>query len=704
MAGWLVGDNGRLTWALMCSLLTLQYLLFHGYAEREIVWAYPTNHDQAGYLLYVYTLWLRFLERGIAELFEAMRQPPANGILLQIEGVIMCLLFGAKRISCLTLNFLHFAALQVSVFMLLRWLTGNTWLGFMGVGLVLSQHTAFLDQGGLFDFRLDFAAYCLFGIWVVAVMRSRIFEDRKWILISAVVAACLILLRFFAVTYVIGVLGLIGLYFAGILARYRFSPPADLCIKKRLVNMVLFGLTVSACVGPIILLARKAIWAYYHEANLFTGPEKSFMYSMYGITDEMSYLTYYPKSLWDEHLGLTFVYLSLLLVGVAFLVSRFETRKELPAPRRNTDLSSSIGFLIACIAIPLTILTTYTGKATGVVGITGVPVAVLSVLMVACVGGPLISDCHNSSFKLAGCLTLALLSLSVGGWNYCSHLTAHGPLHCRRSEINELINVYDSVGTYCKNVGWDIPNLSINTDGERLGIYVLAVMFFERTGQLVDFKKHMRQTLSAVTKEQFLQQLSGTDVLIIEDLQEHPKKLLSPFDASMIPLSDHLRKWGEEHLVELVKKTSLHGAGCTVYVRPSMRILGLDKAGCVTEHPVWLSGDARIVQQRPLVSLRGRTHHLDPSKSPNVLAEAITDHGRSMELPAKLISEGNACTIKLDFRTIQSLGLGRLIVQLRFYQETDAEGERDGSSHGSPALCGFESIKLEAMSQDWHSF
>jgi hypothetical protein len=576
MIGWLTENDGKVAWALMCTVLAVQYLLFQSYAEREIVWAYPNNHDQAAYLQYVYTLWLECLDGGVVKLFEAVRQSPSNGVLLQIEGVIMCLLFGASRMSCLTLNFLHFAALQVCLFLFVRWLTGNTWLGFVGVGLVLSQQTAFFWAGGLFDFRLDFAAYCLFGIWVVAIIRSRVFEDRKWTLIAAVIAACLVLSRFITVTYIMGTLGLIGLYFTGILVRHGFASPSHLRIKKRLVNMALFGLAVSVCVGPILFLARQAIWDYYVGLH-FIGSEKHIRAAEMGITGVMGHLTHYPKSIWLNHFGSVFVCLSLSLVGIAFLTSRLKTRKETPSLRSDTALFPGIAFSIACILSPLMILTMDVSKSPVVGGITAAPTVVLGVLLIAWAGRPLIADCRNSNFRSAVCLTLALLSISVGAWNYFFHLNGHGPFHYRRSEINQLINIYDSVGTYCRNVGWDNPNVSMNTVSDRIDRNVLAVMFFERTGHMVHFRRHAGGTVFPVTKEQFFEQLGGTDVLIVEDLQEHLYGNHPwPFYASMILLRDDLRKWAEKHLAVLVKKTSLDGAGYTVYVRPSMKVLGLD--------------------------------------------------------------------------------------------------------------------------------
>ena len=150
--------GSRTAFILLSILILFEYLFFYTYACREILWSYPNNHDQATYLYRTYSLWTAFVGRDATVCLDSLRSPFSTGFLFPIQGAVMCLLFGAGRLACLSLNFLYFAGLQVAFFGLIRRITGNTWAGYVGVGLLLAQGTAFFWAGGLFDFRIDFAA------------------------------------------------------------------------------------------------------------------------------------------------------------------------------------------------------------------------------------------------------------------------------------------------------------------------------------------------------------------------------------------------------------------------------------------------------------------------------------------------------------------------------------------------------------------
>jgi hypothetical protein len=73
-----------------------------------------------------------------------------------------------------------FAILQLFAFYTARTVWGNRTYGYLTVGLIVCQMTPWLGTGGLFDFRMDFIAYCLFGVWVCAALRSNLFRDWRW--------------------------------------------------------------------------------------------------------------------------------------------------------------------------------------------------------------------------------------------------------------------------------------------------------------------------------------------------------------------------------------------------------------------------------------------------------------------------------------------------------------------------------------------
>src|SRR5687767_13678451 len=52
-------------WVLVACLLIVQWGLFYQFARREVVWAYPTNHDQNAYLWTSYETHEQILAKGL---------------------------------------------------------------------------------------------------------------------------------------------------------------------------------------------------------------------------------------------------------------------------------------------------------------------------------------------------------------------------------------------------------------------------------------------------------------------------------------------------------------------------------------------------------------------------------------------------------------------------------------------------------------
>src|SRR6202043_1491422 len=72
------------------------------------------------------------------------------------------------------------------------------------LGRLLFQINPGAWAGGLLDFRINFSAYCLYGIWVCSVIRSHLFLDRRWTIGSGLIAALLVLTRFLTISYLLG--------------------------------------------------------------------------------------------------------------------------------------------------------------------------------------------------------------------------------------------------------------------------------------------------------------------------------------------------------------------------------------------------------------------------------------------------------------------------------------------------------------------
>ena len=138
-----------------------------------------------------------------------------------------------------------------------------TRLGYLALGLVLSEITLWFWEGdGLFDFRIDFLAYCLYGIWVCAVIRSQLFLHRNLSLGCGLIGTFLVLNRFVTFTYLVGVSAGFAL-FCGIIARWRKDAEVVLRLRERLLNLGLSTALLIILVVPMLIHNWKAIEGYY---------------------------------------------------------------------------------------------------------------------------------------------------------------------------------------------------------------------------------------------------------------------------------------------------------------------------------------------------------------------------------------------------------------------------------------------------------
>ncbi|HEV8268887.1 MAG TPA: hypothetical protein VGR00_11650, partial [Thermoanaerobaculia bacterium] len=291
------GLSARLGLAL---LLVLELALFLRHARREIVPFYPTRHDQATYLGEAYetreAIRAEGLGRGLA---TGIARSTPNGILLQAEGAFFSAFSGSTRLAALGVNFLLFTLLQIVVFGTLLRRANDTLAAFAGVGLLLTAGTPFFWAGGLFDFRLDFAAFCLFGVFVSLVVRSGFFESPGFSFAAGLVGALLVMHRFIAVVFVAGILGLFAIltvFSRGEARRFRGALIAGL------------GLLLAA---PALLANASAIRSYY-VVNHVLGGDKAIRAAQQGITSLGRSLLFYPRSAAFHHAGPAFLLVSAL--------------------------------------------------------------------------------------------------------------------------------------------------------------------------------------------------------------------------------------------------------------------------------------------------------------------------------------------------------------------------------------------------------
>ena len=160
---------------ILLMVIAFEALLYYSFYTREVAWYPPDNFDQAGYLMEAYRLQEQILTHGLGQVWKFFSsRAHANGVLFPIEGALSGIIFGGTRLPQLCVLFIAFCALQVAAFTAARIVWKSRVYGYIALGLILSQGTLWFQlAGGLFDFRMDFLAYCLYGVWAAAVLIGR---------------------------------------------------------------------------------------------------------------------------------------------------------------------------------------------------------------------------------------------------------------------------------------------------------------------------------------------------------------------------------------------------------------------------------------------------------------------------------------------------------------------------------------------------
>ena len=359
---------------ILAILFCVQAMSLFSYFRNAIEPFPPEAYDQSVFLTQVYTITQNYDRYGLLRLLQVPFGGAAQGVMVIFEGAAMEIALRFGRFSPLLLNAVGLFLVEATLFLTVLRLTSRMGIGLAALGLFLSAHSLWFWAGGLFDFRIDWIASCLFGIWVCLVLSSGVFSDRRWTIVSAIAAAFLILSRFITLTYVLGVESVL----TAIFAISSFWLPTG---RRTLNGLIAITLTLVAIV-PFVIDNLTQIYGYYVVGHL-KGSEKEIRAAEAGVSSLWDSVLYYPTSIIRDHLGSGFGSV-LLVFATAVCFAAF--RKQLSPWRRwlityPILFPSEILFLVGTIMAPIAILTTDPAKSPVVGGIVVVPIILSLILL-----------------------------------------------------------------------------------------------------------------------------------------------------------------------------------------------------------------------------------------------------------------------------------------------------------------------------------
>jgi hypothetical protein len=660
---------------LLFILIALEALVFYNFYSREVAWYPPQNFDQTAYLFEAYDLDQGVFLKGLGVLLSALRsRENPSGLLLPIEGAFSGLLIGGTRLPQLLVLFIAFSALQVFAFAAAQKVWGRRSYGYLVLGLILCQTTAWFFAGGLFDFRMDFVAYCLYGIWTCAVVRSELFLDRRWGIGSGLIGAFLVLHRFITIIYLLGVCA--GFALAALIVRHFFRGDSDLPdrLNRRLFNLALATVILIVIAGPVIVANWGAIHDYYVLGHL-TGQEKYVRAAESGVHDLAGSLLFYPKSILKDHLGRTFFRASLLAIATGVIARLLGQGRNVKAPGASSGAETyllRIIFLLGAILGPVIVLTSDIAKSPVVGGIVGVPVALLVVALSAQDPRTLESPFLRNLIAACG-IVIFVFGLSTQLKHACRHL----PEYAQRKDLEKLAQLDRWLVQYASEHDWRNPRISFDVISGWFNSTSITVSGFEQSHELIQFVTLLGGDIMGVERPVALSMLANSDFAILTTIQ---KAGVYPFYEHISRYWNDLKSWADLHMI-VVQTVPFDDFTATVYVRPIAEVSGLS-GGWVTPDGLTIKAPRETLRRFPLLRLTGNADYSRLPKIPTV--SATIDSPKAEGVPAFLHQNGNSYEIVIDLSHIELPQSDPVRLRLNF--DTFFIPKKKGSKYGTREL------------------
>jgi hypothetical protein len=580
---------------ILLLLIAFQAVLCYNFYAREIAWYPPGNFDQGRYLLEAYRIQEGIRETGVRELVRAIgSRGHFTTLALPIEGALSGLVVGGARLPQLFVLFLTFCALQVVAFTTARAVWQSRASGYMLLGLVLCQITPWFWAGGMFDFRMDFSAYCFYGMWVCAAIRSNLFLDRRWAIGSGLIGALLVLHRFLTLVYLGGVSAAFAAFCIVILFLWRAERGLVERMRRRLYNLILSVGVLAAVVTPFFIRNWAEIYQYYIVGH-GVGQEKYARAHQSGITNLTQHLLFYPTSILRDHWGLFFILGSVFAIVSSLIARRMDQHRapDKTAAGLDETFGLQIIFLLCAILWPIAVLTSDADKSPVVGGIVGVPAALLVVVLVSRVAQVHRENESSRIRKFVFACSLVILALGVA--NVFEHLIRHQPEYAERRDLNRLVELDTWLVDYAKDRGWSNPQISFDVLSPWFDAASFTTTGFEKLGEFIDFQPMLGNGIMGVDRAEALSLLAKSDFLI---LTAEPKTGVDPKELSLeassaaiqeipslklhlFPFYEHisqywsdLKDWADKNMI-LAKTVQFNNFTAMVYVRPTAPLSGL---------------------------------------------------------------------------------------------------------------------------------
>lgn len=510
--------------------LALEAIIFYVHVHLQVAPYYPQVFDQLTYMSATTQLLDNFSRHGLAALIQPFLSPMATGITYPLQGALAQLVLGPSRGALLTVNLIYFLAVQLCLFLTVRRALGATQPAWLALALFIGCVGIFKTAGGIADYRIDFAAMCLFGIWVCTLSWTREFTSRKFSILAGLIAAALILLRFITAAYVGPIYLILFCYLA--FWKRRDEP----IYLARVVNILISGATLAVMTLPALALAWRPIIAYYVHGHVY-GDEPAIRAADVGVVDLSSNLSYYPRSLMHFQIGT----LGVVIIAATLIVALIGKLRR-PSLRIRNSFDALV-FSLALL-VPLAVLTCDYSKSPVVVGIVLVPL----MLLVASIW----HSFANPHFGAGSVRWTTYFFLVAGAVGFVVDASAQR-VDISPADQAEIRKLNLAIAAYSADLAQ--PRIAFDRMTDFLNGATLQYYFRQEYGPdrpSPAFQESLA-AIFAVRREQALSAVKSSDVVVLTDKTTRRGKGL--FDTAIIEYWDALDDFAESNLKVLAAGT-----------------------------------------------------------------------------------------------------------------------------------------------------
>jgi hypothetical protein len=537
------GTSGPLDRPLPWLALTLllEAIIFYVHVHLQIAPYYPQVFDQLTYMWATTQVLDNLAQHGLAALIPSFVSPMPTGITYPLQGALAQLALGPSRAALLTVNLVYFLAAQLCFFLTIRRAHGTPQAAWLALALFIGCIGIFKTAGGIADYRIDFAAMCLFGVWVCALSWTKEFTSRKFSILAGLLPAALILMRFITAAYVGPIFVILFCYLA--FWKRRDEP----MYFARIGNLLISGLIVAAITLPALALASGPIKDYYIAGHR-NGDGPAVRAAEVGVVDLRSNLLFYPKALLDFQIGT----IGAVIIAATLIVAMIGKMRS-PSLRTSNSFDTFV-FAVALI-VPLAVLTCDYTKTPVVIGIVLIPL----MLLVA-------SLWHSFAIPHLGSgparwTTYFFLAIGAVAFVVDASTRRFDMSPADQSEIERL-----NLAIAASSVGLERPRIAFDrlTDflnGATVRYYFRREYGPDRPSPAFD---ESLGGIFVVRREQALSAIQSSNVVVLTD--KNTKRGKDPFSTAIVEYWDALDDFAEKNLTERATGT-VDGIPYRVFVR-----------------------------------------------------------------------------------------------------------------------------------------